>query len=506
MRHAIRVLTISMSLFALFTTGAHAQSVVVPPIVARGAPSQIAQNMTALVASELEFMGEFEEINQLSKRPPQLGPNCLGSTPCLAGIAKAGGSRNLLGGKVTKYGDEFEVVLTYVNDAKIVRTVKRRMSTDPIAVADELAILVRHAITGVDPAAKAAEDRVSGFDGGGVALMDDEDEDDFDDDELLMAAPAAASLSMSDSDPLEDDFIDEDPEEDGFGRGAAVGAAAGAATAAAVASRPRQAPTPPPAPAPVEEAFDPDAISFGGSADDISFGGSASLIQVDDPPEDPMDDDAYEDELEEPYAAPATRKTRKPKRARSPRETRPSRDAYRPQPRERARQRTPSTRPDGGIEVTGKMGYARFQFMNFVTYGVDVAYEVVPNVAVLGGIEAHSTKRSLPQEQVAEGEPAAVWNTLMPINLGAAYRLSDEALRPYVGAGIQVIPGYVKAGGGMAFGFRALAGADYQITDTLSAHAGLGTGLWTGSSWYLIPGLMNTGFVVSFSTGATMAF
>ena len=55
-------------------------------------------------------------------------------------------------------------------------------------MADELAILVRHAVTGVDPAAKAAEDRVSGFDGGGVALMDDEDEDDFDDDELLMAA------------------------------------------------------------------------------------------------------------------------------------------------------------------------------------------------------------------------------------------------------------------------------------------------------------------------------
>ena len=271
MRHAIRVLTISMSLFALFTTGAHAQSVVVPPIVARGAPAQSAQNMTALIASELEFMGEFEEINQLPKRPPQLGPNCLGSTPCLAGIAKAGGSRNLLGGKVTKYGDEFEVVLTYVNDAKIVRTVKRRMSTDPIAVADELAILVRHAITGVDPAAKAAEDRVSGFDGGGVALMDDED-DDFDDDELLMAAPAAAPMTMGDSDPLEDDFIDEDPEEDGYGRGAAMGAAAGAATAAAVASRPRRDPTPPPPPpAPAADEFDPDAISFGGSADDRSI-------------------------------------------------------------------------------------------------------------------------------------------------------------------------------------------------------------------------------------------
>jgi len=460
--------------------------------------------MTALVASELEFMGEFEEINQLSKRPPQLGPNCLGSTPCLAGIAKAGGSRNLIGGKVTKYGEEFEVVLTYMKDAKIVRTVKRRMSTDPIAVADELAILVRHAITGVDPAAKAAEDRVSGFDGGGVALMDDE-EDDFDDDELLMAAPAAATVTMGDSDPLEDDFIDEDPEEDGFGRGAAVGAAAGAATAASVASRPQRAPTPPPAP-PVEEEFDPNAFSFGGSADDISFGGSASLIEVDDPPEDPMDEDAYEDDFEEPVAAPAPRRSRDSQRSRAPRETRPSRDAYRPQPRERTRQRAPSTRSDSALEVTGKVGYARFQFLNFATYGVDVAYEVMPNIAVLGGIEAHSTKRSLPPEQVAEGEPAAVWNTLMPINLGAAYRLSDEALRPYVGAGIQMIPGYVKAGGGMAFGFRALAGADYQVSDTLSAHAGIGTGLWAGSSWYLIPGLMNTGFVVSFSTGATMAF
>ena len=99
-----------------------------------------------------------------------------------------------------------------------------------------------------------------------------------------------------------------------------------------------------------------------------------------------MDDDAYEDGFEEPVAAPAPRRSRESKRTRAPRETRPSRDAYRPQTRERARQRTPSTRPDGGIEVTGKMGYARFQFMNFVTYGVDVAYEVVPNVAILGGI------------------------------------------------------------------------------------------------------------------------
>ena len=506
MRHAIRVLTISMSLFALFNTTAYAQSVVVPPLVARGAPSQSAQNMTALIASELEFMGEFEEINQLTKRPSQLGPNCLGSTPCLAGIAKAGGSSNLLAGKVTKYGEEFEVALTYMKDAKIVRTVKKRMSTDPIAVADELALLVRHAITGVDPAAKAAENRVSGFDGGGVALMDDED-DDFDDDELLMAAPAAAAVAVSSTDPLEDDFIDEDPEEDGFGRGAAVGAAAGATAAAAAATRPRQAPTPPPAPpTPAAEDFDPDAISFGGSADDISFGGSALLIQVDGPPEDPMFDEEVAEE-EDAYEAPAVsapRREREPKRARASRDNRPSRDDLR-DPRQAARDRIPEGFAIDGLEVTGKVGYARFQFINFTTLGVDAAYEVMPSIAVLAGLEAHTTKRTLPPEQVAEGEPAAIWNTLMAVNIGAAYRLSDEALRPYVGAGVQLIPGYV-GGSGVAFGFRALAGADYQITDTLSAHAGLGTGLWAGSQWYQIPGLKNTGFIVSASTGATMAF
>jgi hypothetical protein len=504
MRHAIRVLIISMSLFTLFATGAHAQSVVVPPLVARGAPSMTASNMTALIASELEFMGEFEEINQLDKRPPQLGPNCLGSTPCLAGIAKKGGSSNLLGGKVTKYGEEFEVVLTYMKDSRIVRTVKRRMSTDPIAVADEVAALVRHAVTGVDPAAKAAEDRVSGFDGGGVALMDDE-EDEEDDDALLMAAPAAA-VAVSTADPLgdEDDFIDEDPEEDGFGAGAAVGAAAGATVGAAAASRgartPSRTPAPAPAPAPappVEDSFDPDAITFGGSADDISFGSAATMIQVDGPPEDPIDDtDAYDDEVVEPEP----RQTRQPKRPRTktPKRIKPKRS--------KPKRQAPSRSDSGGIEVTGTTGYARFQSMNFITFGAEAAYEVMPNIAVVGGLEAHTTKRSLPQDQVPAGEPAEVWNNLMAINLGAVYRLSDETLRPYVGAGIQMLPSYVEAGGGVAFGFRALAGADYQITDKLSARAGLGTGLWAGSQWYKIPGLMNTGFVVSLNTGLTMAF
>jgi len=448
--------------------------------------------MTALIASELEFMGEFENVNPLDKRPSQLGPNCLNSTPCLAGVAKLGGSGVLLGGKVTKYGEEFEVALTYMKNYKIVRTVKRRMSTEPMSVADELAFLVRHAVTGVDPAAKAAEDKVSGFAGGGVALMDEEEDED--DDELLMAAPAVVYTPSSD--PLGDagDGFDEDPREDndsdgGIAYGVVGGVAAGAAVGAAASASGRGA-----AAAAATESFDPDAISFGGSADDISFGSATSLIQVDDPPEDPVggDDDFID---VDPTPVPAVRRP-------SPREKKP----------QRKRQPTRQSSASGsGVEVGVSLGYARFQFMNFLTYGIEASYEVTPNIAVLGGFDAYTTKRTLPPEEVEEGQPASAWNTLLPLHLGAVYRptgstLEPQEFRPYIGGGIQLIPGYVKEGGGTAFGMRALGGADYALTDNLAVHLAVGTGFWAGDSWYLIDGLMNTGFIFQTNIGAVLAF
>ena len=227
MRHAIRVLTISMSLFALFTTGAQ-QSVVFRRSWHVGR-LHVRPEHDGADRVGAEFMGALRRSTS--------SPSVPRTRAQLPGFSLLGWNRQ--GGRLAqpprRQGDQVRrrVRGRRLRERRQDRsTVKRRI--DPIAVADELAILVRHAITGVDPAAKAAEDRVSGFDGGGVALMDDE-EDDFDDDELLMAAPAAAPMTMGDSDPLEDDFIDEDPEEDGYGRGAAMGAAAGAATAAAVA-------------------------------------------------------------------------------------------------------------------------------------------------------------------------------------------------------------------------------------------------------------------------------
>jgi hypothetical protein len=151
--------------------------------------------------------------------------------------------------------------------------------------------------------------------------------------------------------------------------------------------------------------------------------------------------------------------------------------------------------------------------MNFVTYGVGAGYQINPNLAILGGFEAYTTKRLLPPDEVEEGQPTSAWNTLLPLHATAVYRptgkgLETQTFRPFFGGGLQLIPGYVNEGGegALAFGLRAVGGADYGITDTFAVHMSLGTGFWAGSSWYLIEGLMNTGFVLQTNLGAMMVF
>lgn len=476
MQRAMRVLFLGLGVFTLGIGNSYAGDVVVPPLLARGAPSKTADMMTTLIASELEFTGEFETVNQLTKRPSQLGTNCLGSSGCLAGIAKG---QALIAGKVTKYGQEYEVALTYLANRKIVRMVKRRMSTEPSAVADELSVLVRHAVTGVDPAAKAQADRVTGFEGGGIAMMDDEE--DGDDDDLLMAAPSVPAYS----DPMgatDSDLFEEDPEDDGGIVGGFV-----------------PVPTPGLGGVPDDSFggndFSADDISFGGSAEDISFGSAASIIEVEE--YDPIEEDPivqqpqYYDELDEPTRAPA--------RVRTPRE-RTRRD------RSSQRARGPRSGSASSVDMVGRIGYARFQFMNFITYGVEAGLQLSDSFAVIGGLEAYSTRRNIPPELLTVGDPTVQWNTLIPIHVNGVYRPRDGDLKPFIGAGIQLIPAYVKEAQTIAFGARAIGGMDQQISDNFGINLTASAGFWAGTEWYRIQGLMNTGFTAQISAGSVLSF
>jgi hypothetical protein len=346
--------------------------------------------------------------------------------------------------------------------------------------------MVRHAVTGVDPAQKAAADKVSGFEGGGIALMDDEDEDD--DDDLLMSAPdvPASSDPMYGDDPDEFEEEEEDPD-DGYGiAGGVVGAAAVAA-----ASR---------ASDPLSDAlsadFDPDAISFGGGgAEDISFGFASGMIEMDDAEvEDPIEPETrYSDDLDE-APAPVRTPRQRAKREPPPRQSRA--------PRARGPQRSSAST----FDLTGRIGFAKFQFLNFLTYGVEGGFQVTPNFAVLAGLEAYSTRRNIPPELVPAGLPAVQWNTLVPLSASGVYRPDEGPMRPFFGGGLQLIPGYVKGAQSLAFGLRGIGGMDYQLSDNFGLSVSGSAGFWAGSDWYRIQNLMNTGFSAQFSAGTLLLF
>ena len=144
--------------------------------------------------------------------------------------------------------------------------------------------------------------------------------------------------------------------------------------------------------------------------------------------------------------------------------------------------------------------------MNFISYGIETSFQVQEVLAVVAGFDAHSTRRLLPPETVPVGEPAVQWNTLIPISAGLLYRPSGKDIRPYAGAGASIIPGYVKDASAAAFGVHARGGLDILFTDSFGITLNTNLGLWAGTEWYLIQGLMNTGFVFQTNLGTMLVF
>ena len=237
--------------------------------------------------------------------------------------------------------------------------------------------------------------------------------------------------------------------------------------------------------------FDPNEFNFGGSAEDISFGSASSMIEVDEAEEEESyggSSSGYLD-LDEP-AQPRSRTPTRDTRSRS----------------SSPRRRNTSSASSGGIEVTGRLGYGRFQFLSFMTYGFEASYQVQDNIAVVGGLEAFSTRRLLPPDQVPVGQPAVQWNTILPFNVGALYRPMNDTIRPYVGANVQLLPGYVAEAGAVAFGLQARGGLDYLVADNLGINVNAGAGFWAGSEWYRIDGLLNTGMTAQINVGTVFLF
>jgi hypothetical protein len=161
----------------------------------------------------------------------------------------------------------------------------------------------------------------------------------------------------------------------------------------------------------------------------------------------------------------------------------------------------------GTLGLTGRAGYSKFQTLNFFTYGIEGAFQLQDTLALVAGLDAYSVRRALPPEQVPEGQPAVIWNTILPFNLGILYKPSSSDIRPYVGAGAQIIPGYVKSEGATAFGFRARGGLDYILTDNFGLNLNVAAGMWSGEHFSQVQqDLEPMGLVPQISGGTIFIF
>ena len=515
----------AVGLLALLSvpSAALASEVAVPRLIGDGVDDKQLMGWTSTISSELDFRPEFTGATELGKGAGGFSASCLASGSCLSKVARTAGCDFTVAGAVSRKGGNLDFYLVYADGASIVRTKEFTVENSPTAVSDTLSAKLGELITGQSREAKQAA-------AAGTVDADAFDEgfdDDFEDDGVVMA-PVTTSRriptnSGGGSNELDDFSLDED--EDDRRGGAAVVAAPAPPPPPPPRAEPKPAPPPPPpppkpapAPAPAEEEF---SFSLGG--------GVVSVNEA-------MDEDTAREEEEydrgsiaaagysRPSSSSSSQSRPAPRREPPPRETRDTRGGYddldggstreRPEPRrvdssDRARvDRSRSGSSDAPtVSITGRVGYSRFQTFNFVTYGAEIGVHPVENLAVLAGLEGYSVRRDVPQELQDAGAPPVVWNSIMPINIGAAYKFFNDPIRPYVGGDMLIIPGYVQDASGAAIGLRVRGGFDYMVADNFGLNINGALGIWSGKEFDRLDAEFSTSAMVpQLSMGTVIAF
>lgn len=220
-RRLARQLTpmILLGVAALAPSVASAQEVAVAPFLPKaGLDQKVANNVTSLVASELDFMSDFDGANQLEAKPKSLTLSCLNKASCLKAIGRTAGADFVVAGSIAPAGDEYEVymVLLDVGKGTYVRKVTAKVDGSPSGMADSMGAHVSELVTGQGPGKQ--EDSVVEVDDFDMFDEDDLDEFDFggDDgpDENRLGTPGNSERSLDDFEDEPDDWELEQQRED----------------------------------------------------------------------------------------------------------------------------------------------------------------------------------------------------------------------------------------------------------------------------------------------------
>jgi hypothetical protein len=506
---------------------ASAATVVLTPLAnVQGADAKRVDGIRQLMSSELEFSPGVDGVKEVPNANEITDP-CLMDPRCLAGIAQRAGGDQLLTGKVTPSGGNFNLDLVFYDGQSIARRRQFVVPNDSTAMANQMTPIVQEMLTGVNPQSS-----------GGAASVDDFDVDDLPEEEspaVAMAPPIAAAYQP----PPQPAYAP--PPQPAYAP----------PPQPAYAPPPQPAYTPPPAPAPVSDADAAGMISFGASAAEISAEEVDQMIQFGAPSAAPAPAPVYTPPPQPAYQPPPQPAYQPPPQPAAPVYSPPPQPAYQAQPgyppaygqqpytagvdpnlaREEAEsqgriqnideepsgRKARSSGSTGTVErdiantmqITVRGGYAKYFVFDFATVGGEVAVPVAGNFHLLAGLEGYAVNRVLPLElQIATGIESE-WNTIFPVNLGGMYKFTPPGIaQPYVGADVIFVQYYKdEIGADWAGGARVRGGCDFMIIDNFGLNVNLAVGGWTGKNWSLIQdGVGQSGLLPQVSAGTVIAF
>jgi len=533
-----------MALSFAIATAAAAKEAVVSPFIPRSVDKLVALNITSLVSSELDFMPDYELVTQLESLPKGMTGACINKSSCLRPISRAHNANHLIAGTVAPSGSknfQLYLVLFDADAGSFIRKKTFTISRSPDVMADSIANIVNVLLTGKEKTAPV--DESAPIADGSFDDLGDEEDFSFDEE------PTSRRMNLpGSSDNTLDDFEDIDPLEEEGNRAAAERRAEEDRKRRdeerraeedrkrrekerraeedrkrrdeerrAKADRKRRDKERRDREA---DELDIDDFEFGevSSADieeeDFEFGDISADEIEEDLDDDDLDDlglnDSYGDPeffdepsydtvdtLDEPREPVKARNTPKKKKKNNKRSAKTSSST---------KIHVPYVKQDNGLGITAKAGMSKFQSLNFLTYGAEIAIPASDRASFTVGLELQSTKRTPTREQqVKLNLPAELWNTIMPVNFGGIYRFGTNRFQPFVGADLVLTP-YTKDFK-IAVGARARAGADIMLTKKMGINAGLSTGAWYGSMFDNIDeGLSDFGIVPQVTLGTSVLF
>ncbi|MCK6505712.1 hypothetical protein L6R53_20355 [Myxococcota bacterium] len=559
----------TLALLALLLPApAFAGDAVVPPLVAKGVDPLVNLNLTSLISSEADFLGVFDNVNQLETPPATLNTSCLASTACLYKIAKDNGATGVIAGQATPGGGKYEFKLIFYDADKnrIVRTVSFTLPDSPAAIADGMGGYVKEVVTGTAPATPESS-TLSGFD----------DADLYEDDDFAAVGASPGNsrripTSSSGGRALTDDFSDRRAEDEARARAEAEAraraeeeAAAERARAAAEAKRradeqaaaeraraeaqrraeeeeeaaaaaaaARRGPSAAMAAAEEEDEEDFENFTLSSSTTVVGAGASATAARTPPPADDEEDDLSFlADDSRSSSSSSRSTSSSSSSSSRTSSSTSSSRyDDLDEEPRSSSRSSSSSSRSsssssrstsdrdssarvdrdedkdakDSSVLLAGRLGFAPYQGLGFVTYGAEVGYLVAGGLAIAGGIEAYSVQRTIPPDQLEAGESARQWNTILPLNIGLQYHIGQSKVRPYLGAEMLVVPGIVRGSSTPAMGGRGRLGANFFVADSVALNLNGAIGFLGGKDITTIEDGMDNGAVSPQVSGGTVLF